>query len=191
MNRLKTLAAIMLGGATLAATAAPESFSIDPRHTFPSLEVTHFGTSIYRGKFTKSSGKITLDRAAKAGTVDVTIDTGSIDMGFDKLDEHMKTADFLDVAKFPTATFKASSMKFNGDKVVEVPGELTLHGVTKPVTLTMNLFNCYTNPMMKKEVCGGDASVTIKRSEFGIVKYAPMPVSDDVKLQIQVEAIKD
>jgi polyisoprenoid-binding protein YceI len=190
MNRLKTLAAVMLGGAALTVAAAPETFNVDPNHTFPSLEVMHFGTSIYRGKFTKSSGKVVLDRAAKTGTVDITIDAASVDMGNSKLDDHIKTADFLDAAKFPTATFKASSMKFSGDKVVEVPGELTLHGVTKPVTLTMNLFNCYTNPMMKREVCGGDASLTFKRTDFGIGKPAG-PIGEDIKLQIQVEAIHE
>lgn len=191
MFKMKTLAAIILGGVAFAATAAPESFTVDPNHTSPSLEVMHFGTSIYRGKFTKTTGKITLDTAAKTGTVDITIDAASIDMGYGKLNDHIKSKDFLDVAQFPTATFKASSMKFTGDKVAEVPGELTLHGVTKPVTLTMNLFNCYTNKMMKKDVCGGDASATIKRSDFGVSYGAPAPIGDDVKLQIEVEAFKD
>lgn len=191
MYKMKTIAAIVIGGAALTAAAALESFTIDNGHTFPSLEVMHFGTSIYRGKFTRSSGKVTLDRAARTGTVDIQIDPASIDMGFSKLDDHIKTKDFLDVAQFPTVTFKASSMKFSGDKVAEIPGELTLHGVTRPVTLTMKLFNCYTNPMMKREVCGGDASTTIVRSEFGIKYGAPAPVSDEVRLQIQVEAVHD
>jgi polyisoprenoid-binding protein YceI len=191
MYKMKTIAAIILGGAALTAAAAPESFTIDNGHTFPSLEVMHFGTSIYRGKFNKTSGKVTLDRAGKSGSVEISIDAASIDMGNARLDEHIKSKDFLDVAQFPTATFKSSSFKFNGDKLSEIPGELTLHGVTKPVTLTMNLFNCYTNPMMKKEVCGGDASVTIKRSEYGVKYGTPGPVGDDVKLQIQVEAVHD
>ena len=189
--KIASLLFILLCGMSVTAAAAPESFTIDPDHTFPSLEVMHFGTSIYRGKFTKSSGKVTLDRAAKTGTVDIQIDPASIDMGHEKLNGHMKSKDFFDIAQFPTVTFKATSMKFDGDKVVEVPGELTLHGVTRPVTLTVNLFNCYTNPMMKREVCGGDASVTIKRTDFGVKYGTPGPVGDDVKLQIQVEAIHD
>lgn len=190
MNKLKPLAAALLAAAALSAFAAPESYTIDPGHTFPSLEVIHFGTSIYRGKFTKSSGKVTLDKAAKTGSVDIAIDPASVDMGLQKLDDHLKSDSFLDVAKFPTATFKATSIKFNGDVPAEIPGELTLHGVTKPVTLTFNKFNCYANPMMKKDVCGGDLSATIKRSDFGI-KFGIPNVSDEVKLQIQVEAIKD
>jgi polyisoprenoid-binding protein YceI len=190
VNKLKPLAAAFLGAAALTAFAAPESYTIDPGHTFPSVEVVHFGTSIYRGKFTKSSGKVTLDKAAKTGSVDIAIDPASVDMGLQKLDDHIKSDSFLDVAKFPTATFKAATIKFSGDTPAEVPGELTLHGVTKPVTLTFNKFNCYANPMMKKDVCGGDLSATIKRSDFGI-KFGIPNVSDDVKLQIQVEAIKD
>ncbi len=191
MYKMKTIAAIVIGGAALTAAAALESFTIDNGHTFPSLEVMHFGTSIYRGKFTKTTGMVTLDRAGKNGSVDITIDAASIDMGNTRLDTHIKSKDFLDVEQFPTATFKASSMKFSGDKVSEIPGELTLHGVTKPVTLTMNMFNCYTNPTMKKEVCGGDASAVIKRSEFGVKYGTPGPVGDDIKLQIQVEAVHD
>jgi polyisoprenoid-binding protein YceI len=187
---LKPLAAALLGAAALSAFAAPESYTIDPNHTFPSVEVIHFGTSVFRGKFTKNSGKVTLDKAAKTGTVDIAIDPASIDMGVQKLDDHLKSDAFFDVAKFPTATFRAATIKFSGDVPAEVPGELTLHGVTKPVTLTFTKFNCYANPMMKKDVCGGDLSATIKRSDFGI-KFGIPNVSDDVKLQIQVEAIKD
>ena len=191
VNKLKPLAAALLGAAAITAFAAPESFTVDPNHTFPSLEVMHFNTSFYRGKFTRTTGKVTLDKAAKTGTVDIAIDPASIDMGNQKLDDHLKSDSFFDVAKFPTATYKAGSVKFNGDAPAEVPGELTLHGVTKPVTLTFNHFNCYTNAMLKREVCGGDLSATIKRSEFGIKYGAPFPVADDVKLQIEVEAFKD
>ena len=191
MKTWPTLAAILVGACPLTAPAAPESFTIDSSHTFPSLEVMHFGTSIYRGKFTRTTGKVTLDRAARTGTVDIQIDPASIDMGHEKLNGHIRSKDFLDVAQFPTVTFTAASMKFNGDKVAEVPGELTLHGVTRPVTLTMTLFNCYTNPMLKREICGGDASATIKRTEFGIKYGAPAPVGDDIRLQIQVEAVHD
>jgi polyisoprenoid-binding protein YceI len=190
VNKFKPLAAALLSAAAVTAFAASESYTIDPGHTFPSLEVMHFNTSIYRGKFTKTSGKVTLDKAAKTGTVDIAIDSASIDMGNQKLDEHLKSDAFFDVAKFPTATFKAGSIKFSGDAPAEVPGELTLHGVTKPVTLKFNSFNCYTNPMMKKDVCGGDLGATIKRSDFGI-KFGIPNVGDDVRLQIQVEAVKE
>lgn len=178
-------------GTNLTAVAAAEKFTIDPSHTFPSVAVLHFGTSIYRGKFTKSSGTITLDREKKTGTAEIQIDTASIQMGFPELDTHIKSKDFLDVSQFPVATFKAASMKFSGDRVVEIPGQLTLRGVTKPVTLTMSSFNCYDSPNFKRKVCGGEASATIKRTDFGVMYGAPFPVSDDVQLLIQVEAILD
>ena len=193
MNKLKPLAALLLGAATLGATAgafAADSYTIDPGHTFPSLEVMHFNTSIYRGKFTKNSGKVTLDRAAKTGSVEIQIDPASIDMGHEKLNGHLRSKDFFNVEQFPTITYKAGSIKFSGDTPALVDGELTLMGVTRPVSLTFNKFNCYTNPMSKREVCGGDLGASFKRSDFGM-KYGIPNVGDEIKLQIQVEAIKD
>jgi polyisoprenoid-binding protein YceI len=184
--------AIALVSATLAgsALAAPESYTVDPRHTWPVFEVSHFGFSTQRGRFNKSSGKITLDRAAKSGTVDLVIDTTSIDMGLDKWDEHLKSDEFFDVAKYPTMTFKSTKLVFDGDKVVGAEGNFTLLGVTKPVKLTVSGFRCGPNPIAKKDACGGDVSTTIKRSEFGMKKFVPN-VGDDVKILVPVEAFKD
>ena len=179
----------------LAATAtsafAADTYAIDPSHTFPSFEADHMGgLSTFRGKFTKTSGTIVLDRAAKTGSLDITIDATTLDFGHEKLNHHAKNADIFDVAQFPTATYKSKSITFKGDQPASVNGELTLHGVTKPVTLTLNKFKCIDHPMLKKEVCGGDASADIKRNDFGI-NYGLPRFSPDVKLLISVEAVKN
>ncbi len=185
----KTLFAIL--AATVAAPAlAAESYTVDPRHTFPSFEVNHLGFSTQRGRFNKTSGRIVLDRQAKSGSVDIVIEAASVDSGLDKLEEHMRGEDFFNVEKFPTLAFKSRAVKFSGDKPSAVEGDFTLLGVTRPVTLTITAFNCGVHPINKKDVCGADAMAVIKRSEFGMTKYVP-GVSDEVKLFIQVEAFKD
>lgn len=181
------VATLSLAGAAL---AAPESYTVDPRHTFPVFEVNHMGFSTQRGRFNKASGKIAIDRAAKSGSIDVAIDTASIDMGIEKWDEHMRSEDFFNVAKFPTMSFKSTKVVFDGDKLVGAEGDFTMLGVTKPVKLAVSGFHCGTNPVAKKDACGADVSTTIKRSEFGMTKYLP-GLSDDIKITIPVEAFKD
>jgi len=184
------LIALLAAGAASTSALAADSYTIDPSHTYPSFEADHMGLSVWRGKFTKTSGTITLDRAAKTGTVDITIDASSVDFGHAKLNEHVKSAEVFDVAKFPTATYKGTSIKFDGDKPVAVMGELTLHGVTKPVSLQINKFTCIQHPMLKREVCGADASATFNRADFG-VSYGVPRFAPETKLEIQVEAIKN
>jgi len=182
---------LMLTGALSAApAAAQETYSLDARHTFPAFEVRHFGMSTQRGLFNKTTGKVTVDLAAKKGSADIAIDMASVVTGDLKLIDHLRNEDFFDVAKYPTSTFKSSGFTFEGDKLVAVSGDLTLHGVTNPVTLAVHAFNCAPHPMSKKAMCGADASVTIKRSDFGISKYIPA-IGDDVKLSIPVEAYRD
>ncbi|MES2129724.1 MAG: YceI family protein [Pseudomonadota bacterium] len=182
--------ALALVAATATSAFAADTYNIDPSHTYPSFEADHFGgLSVLRGKFTKNSGTITLDRAAKTGTVDITIDANSLDFGLEKLNNHAKSPDMFDVAKFPTATFKSKSIKFNGDVPAAVDGEFTLHGVTQPLTLTINKFKCIMHPMLKREVCGADASASFKRSDFGI-NYGLPNFSPEVRLAIEVEAVK-
>jgi len=185
-----TMAALV--AATLASTPAlaNESFTIDARHTFPSFEVLHLGFSIQRGRFNKTAGKITLDAAGKKGTADISIDAASVDTGLDKLEEHLRAEDFFNVAKYPTITFKGDKFAFDGDKVKSVSGNLTMLGITKPVTLNAAYFNCAEHPMAKKKACGGDFTTTVKRTDFGM-KYAVPAVADEVTLRIQVEAFKD
>jgi polyisoprenoid-binding protein YceI len=189
---MKTTIALLISLLAVgAATADPVTYQVDPGHTYPSFEADHFGgMSIWRGKATKTSGTIVLDKAAKSGTVDITVDAASIDFGHAKLNEHVKSPEMFDVQKYPTITYKGKFVKFRGDAPSEVEGELTMHGVTKPLKLTLNQFKCMQNPMLKKEVCGADASATLDRSQFGIdygVKYG---FNMQVKLQIQVEAIR-
>jgi polyisoprenoid-binding protein YceI len=175
---------------SFSAFADTATYQFDPSHTYPSFEADHFGgLSVWRGKFTKSSGTVTLDRAAKNGALDITIDANSLDFGHEKMNTHAKSPDMFDVAKFPTATYKASKIKFNGDKPAEVDGELTLHGVTKPVKLTISQFKCIQHPMLKREVCGADAAGTFNRADFGIGYGTQMGFNPEVKLAIQVEAI--
>ncbi|QWT46543.1 YceI family protein [Azospira inquinata] len=191
MKRFTQLALATAFAATaLPALAAPDTFIIDTTHTFPRFSYSHFGYSTQLSRFDKTSGKITIDRAAKTGSVDVTIDMKSVDTGYSVFNGHIQGEDFLDTAKYPTATFKSSKVKFDGDKVVAVDGNLTIKGITKPVTLTVTSFKCMPHPMLKKEACGANASTVIKRTEFNAGKYAPY-VSDEVTLDIAVEAVHE
>ena len=185
MNRLAFLSAALI---TASAVAAPVTYNLDPNHTYPSFETDHMGgLSVWRGKFTGNSGTVVYDKAAKSGSIDVTVQTNSIDFGNAKLNEHASGPEILDSAKFPTATYSGKFTKFSGDVPTEAQGTLTLHGVTKPVTLTINTFQCKPNPMSKKEVCGADASATFDRSDFGINFGDKFGFKMAVKLAIQVE----
>ena len=186
--RIHTLVAAVAALTSLSAFA--QTYNIDPNHTYPSFEADHMGISFWRGKFNKTSGKVVLDRASKTGTVDITIDTSSIDFGHEKMNAHAKNKDFFNVEQFPTATYRGTAIKFNGDTPVAVDGELTLLGVTKPVTLTINKFKCIEHPMHKREVCGADASAEFKRTDFGMGYGVPKFAAPDIKLAIQVEAVK-
>lgn len=174
----------------LSSTAFAEDYTVDPRHTYPSFEVNHMGLSTQRGRFDATGGKITLDSAARTGSVLIEIDARSISTGLGELEKHLKAEDFFNVEKHPKITFKSDRVEFDGDKPRAVHGELTMLGVTKPVTLSISSYNCRIHPMNKRFVCGADASATIKRSEFGMT-YAIPAVSDEVRLSIQVEAFRD
>lgn len=167
-----------------------DSYTIDSRHTFPVFEVSHLGFSTQRGRFDKTTGKITLDPVAKSGSVDLSIDTTSLDMGFDAWKEHLSEEGFFNLAKFKTMTFKSDKLIFDGDNVIAAEGSFTLLGVTKPLRLTVANFRCGTNPMSKKALCGADITATIKRSDFGMTKYLPA-IGDEVKISSPVEAYKD
>jgi len=187
----KLTAALLLAAAVTApAIAAPETFVADSTHTFSRFSYSHLGYSTQLSRFNKNSGKIVFDKVAKTGSVDIVIDTKSVDTGSDIFNEHIQGEDFLDTAKYPTATFKSTKVVFDGDKPASVEGLLTLKGVTKPVTLTVTSFLAMPHPMLKKDAIGANATVTVKRSEFNAGKYAPY-VGDDVKIEISVEAIKE
>ena len=186
------LAPITLGlAASGAVIAAPVDYSIDPEHTYPSFEADHMGLSIWRGKFNKTSGKVTMDRAAGTGTVDIAIETASIDFGHPKLAENMLAPEQLDARKYPTITYKGKLGRFVNGAPTEVRGELTMHGVTQPVALKINMFECIPHPFLKREWCGADAFGVFDRSKFGL-DYAPQwGFKPEVTLRIQVEAIAE
>lgn len=186
MNRiaLASLAALL----TPAAFATPVTYILDPHHTYPSFAADHMGgLSVWRGKFSDTSGKVVYDKDAKSGSIEVTVNMNSVDTGYAKLDEHVKSAEILDAPKFPTATFSGQFTQFNGATPTEAQGTLTLHGVTKPLTLKIDSFMCKPNPMSKKEVCGADASATFNRSDYGITFGDAYGFKMWVRLEIQVE----
>ncbi len=185
MRRLTLLAAIV----ALPAFAQPDTFVIDQSHTFPRFSYSHLGYSTQLSRFNQTSGKVTWDRAAHTGAVDVVIDMKSVDTGSKLFDEHIQGEDYLDTSRYPTATFKSTAVRFDGDKPVAIDGDLTIKGVTKPVTLTVTSFQAMPHPMLKREAIGANATTTIKRSEFNAGKYAPY-VGDEVTIGLALEAVK-
>ncbi len=192
MNRIVLASLTALGVAAavaVTAVAAPVTYVIDPKHTYPSFAADHMGgLSVWRGKFTDTSGKIVYDKDAKTGTIDVTVNMDSVDFGNAKLDEHSKKPELFDVAKYPTATYSGKFTHWKGDVPTEAQGTFTLHGVSKPLVLKINSFMCKPNPMTKKEVCGADASASFDRSDYGITFGKDYGFQMWVKLDIQVEA---
>ena len=192
MTKLLAAAIVALAFAiTASRVAAQETYTIDPVHSQPTFEARHMGFSQQRGSFAKSTGKITLDRAAKKGTVEVVIDTTSIRTFDPRLDDQMKSENFFNVAKYPTLTFKGSNVVFDGDRVVQVDGDLTMLGVTKPVSLKVSNFVCGEHPSNKKPMCGAEATTTIMRSDWGMKYALPKSVSDEIKLTIPIEAYRE
>jgi polyisoprenoid-binding protein YceI len=194
---LKRLSAVALLALPLAAFAAPESYTLDSYHTFPNFTVDHLGVSTMYGRFDKSSGKATLDKAAKTGSLDLTIDTVSVTTGDNdkgsrarSRDEHLRSADFFNVAEFPKATYKSTKVVFTGDNPSAIEGNLTLLGVTKPVNLTIDRFKCNAASGNNKERCGGNATGKFKRSDFGM-KFGVPNIGDEIGLIVEFEAVKD
>lgn len=188
MKRLIPLSAILT--LSLPALAAPDTFVLDQNHSYPRFSYSHFGYSTQLSRFDKTTGKIVLDSAAKTGSVDVTIDMKSVSTGSAVFNEHIQGEDFLDTAKYPVATFKSTAVRFDGDKPVAIDGNLTMKGVTRPVTLAVTSFQRMVHPMTKKDAIGANATATVKRSDFNAGKYAPY-VGDEVTIGIAVEAFKE
>jgi polyisoprenoid-binding protein YceI len=189
MKTLFAASLFILGAAS--ASAEPITYNVDPDHTHPSFEVDHFGgLSTWRGTFKRTTGTVTIDLAAKTGTVDVIIDTATVDLAHDKLNQHVSSPEMLDVAKYPTAQYKGKFVSFSNGAPQTVSGELTLHGITKPVTLTVNSFKCFEHPMLKTQVCGADVTGTFNRADFGVNYGQQYGFKQDVLLRIQVEGIK-
>jgi polyisoprenoid-binding protein YceI len=186
---MKTLLLPLIALAAGAASAAPATYTIDPMHTFPSFEADHMGMSMWRGKFNKNTGTVTLDKAAGSGRVDITIDMTSIDFGLDIMNSKALEPDLFDTAKYPTARYTGRLDGFASGAPSRVVGELTLHGVTRPVTLAINSFKCMPHPMFKRDWCGADAQATINRADFGIDAGRDWGFKMEVVLRIQVEAV--
>ena len=187
MSKLSMVTALFAALAG-SAMAVPVTYNVDGSHTFPRFSYSHFGYSTQLSSFRNTSGKVVLDAEARTGSVDITIDMKSVNTGFEDFNGHIQGEDFLDTAKFPTASFKSTKVVFEGDKPKSIDGQLTIKGVTRPVTLTVTSFQAMPHPMVKKPALGANAFTTIKRSEFNAGKYAPY-VGDDVRIDIAIEAI--
>jgi len=185
MKKMIIIAATLL----FPVSSMADSYTIDPSHTFPNFTINHLGFSTLHGRFDKTSGTLTMDKAKGTGSVDITIDVASVSTGFKKRDDHLRSPDFFNAVEFPTITFKSTKVTFNGDGATVV-GDLTMKGVTKSVSLAVDSINCGMHPFSKKPVCGFNATTTLKRSDFGI-KYALPAVGDEVALSIEVEAAKN
>lgn len=191
MTKLNRLAAA-LAFATVAATsavAAPQTYVVEGTHTFPRFSYSHFGYSTQLSRFDKTTGTVVFDAEGKTGSVDIVIDMTSVNTGFADFNGHIQGEDFLDTAKFPKATFKSTKVVFEDGKPKSIDGQLTIKGVTKPVTLTVSSFQAMPHPMLKKAALGANAWTVIKRSEFNAGKFAPY-VGDDVRIDIAIEAIQ-
>jgi polyisoprenoid-binding protein YceI len=191
MNTSLLLLALAGLSAGQLASAAPVTYNIDPTHTYPSFEADHMGVSVWRGKFNKTSGTVVLDKAAGTGSLDITVDTASIDFGLDIMNSKAREAELFDTAKYPQATYKGRLDGFANGAPTRAVGELTLHGVTRPVTLQINSFKCIPHPMFKgRELCGADVLTTLQRDQFGIDAGKAYGFKMDVTLRIQVEALQ-
>jgi len=189
MTKLNRIAAAFAFAAlAISASAAPLTYTVDGTHTFPRFSYSHFGYSTQLSRFDKTTGTVVFDAEAKTGSVDIVIDMKSVNTGFVDFNGHIQGEDFLDTAKFPQATFKSTKVVFEGDKPKTIEGNLTIKGVTKPVTLTVTSFQAMPHPMLKKPAMGANAFTTIKRTEFNAGKYAPY-VGDEVRIDIALEAI--
>lgn len=170
--------------------AAPETYTMEPQHTFPSFEIMHLGFSVQRGMFERTTGKLVLDIAARTGSVDVVIDASSVNTGFKLRDDNLRGERFFKVTEFPTITYKSNALRFDGDKVVAADGELTILGKTNPVSLKVDRMHCGTDPLTKRYICGADLSTAIKKSDWGMNAFGSA-LGNDVKLSISVEAIRN
>jgi polyisoprenoid-binding protein YceI len=195
--RKTLLAAALLAACPLAAHAQAENYKVDALHSYPHFGIDHLGVSTIWGRFDKMGGTFSIDRAGKKGTVELAIEVGSVTTGdSDKgsrprtRDEHLRQADFFNVAEFPRMTYKSTNVKFNGDAPGEIEGQLTLLGVTKPVNLKVERWVCKEHPVNKRAMCGGDVTGSFKRTDFGM-KYGVPALGDEVRLKINFEGYKE
>ncbi len=176
---------------SISSAADPVSYSIEPTHTFVNWEARHFGVSTSRGRFERTTGRVSYDAQARTGRIEITIDLKSVSTGVAPFDAHLRREDYFDVERFPEARFVSTDLRHEGDRLTEVHGTLTMRGVSKPLALKARRFSCYDNPFLKRQVCGGDFEASVVRSQYGMVHGLPVVVPDDaIQLQIQVEAVR-
>jgi len=180
---------ITVGFFAISMNVMAENYTLDPNHTYPSFAINHLGFSTMHGRFDKTSGSLSMDRAKGNGSLDVVVDMASVSTGMKKRDDHLRSPDFFNVAEFPQMTFKSTDVKFT-DLGAQVTGDLTIKGITREVTLNVDSIHCGVHPFNKKEVCGFGATTTIKRSDFGI-KYGLPAVGDELSISIEAEAVKN
>lgn len=181
--------AILLFCASLPAWSA-ESFVLDPGHTFPSFEIRHQGISTMRGKFNRSQGRVLLDPQGTSGLIEVSVDAASVDTGHDGLNQKLLGSSFFNTARFPEIRFSANTVEFADGKPVKAHGNLTMLGVTRPVTLEIRDYACTQQFLTRRPMCGADVHTAIKRSDFGMNYGIPL-IGDEVKLAIEVEGFKE
>lgn len=185
----KTFIAAALAATTVGVAAEPVTFAIDPGHSVVTFEMLHLNTSTHRLRVQAKEGSVVMDRATKSGKADITIDLTTLSAASSALESTLKGERLFNVAQSPTARFVGDTFTFDGDKLASVAGTLTILGKSQPLTLKAMRFNCYENGQLKREVCGGDFSASVKRSQFGL-GLGPTISPDDVALLIQVEAIR-
>lgn len=190
MYKLGSTLILCMLAVSMSVNAKSQSYTIDPGHTYPHFKISHLGFSTMIGRFNSSSGKLTMDKAKGTGSVEIVVDVNSIDTAHAKRDKHLKSPDFFNAAEFPKMTFKSTSVKINKDNSAVAKGNLTIMGISKPLTLKVKSINCGVHPFNKKQVCGFDAMGSFKRSSYGM-KYGLPGIGDDVTLMIEAEATKN
>jgi polyisoprenoid-binding protein YceI len=185
----KVVFAILGCALVVSAAAAPETFTIDSPHTSSNFYVTHLGLTTIPGRFDKTTGKIVMDREAKTGSIEAEIDVRTINTGYPQRDTLLKSEDYFNAEKFPTITFRATRLRFKGEDLAGADGELTMLGITKPVSLELESFKCITHPTNKRYICGAVARTTIKRADFGMTR-ASRSIGEEIRISINLEAIR-
>jgi polyisoprenoid-binding protein YceI len=187
----KSILALIIGSVLSFPATAGNSYTVDPMHTFPSFEINHMGFSTQRGRFNQTTGKVLLEPESKTGgRIQIAIVTASISTGLAELEKHLRSGEFLDADHHPLITFVSDKLSFNKDQLIAADGILTLHGISKPVHLTVDHFYCGMNMISMKSTCGANVTTTIKRSDFGVDKFVPA-IADEVTIAIQIEATKN
>ncbi|MCX7170516.1 MAG: YceI family protein [Proteobacteria bacterium] len=186
----RSLGGIILSALVAASAVAADTYTIDPRHTYPMFEVSHYGFSTQRGRFERTGGKISIDLESKTGSIEVKIDTASISMGMEAWNQQLRSDSYFNSEQFPFITFRSTHLFFDADRLIGAEGDFTLLGITRPLKLIVSNFHCGLNPIHKRQQCGADASTSIKRSEFGMTRALP-GISDEVRILVGIEADKD